>query len=160
MMKLIIRQWTIALLIVSFLPASADRYEKMWKKTYTYIERDLPKTAIQSVDDIIEYAQKKGDNGQLLKGIITRYQLCNEIAYDSAACYMDQLQSNTDWRTDPGTQALYHLVMGLLYPSRTDIRREERTSPGFGQPTGSGSNSGYPICASHHHRKRQPPFPR
>ena len=125
MMKLIIRQWTIALLIVSFLPASADRYEKMWKKTYTYIERDLPKTAIQSVDDIIEYAQKKGDNGQLLKGIITRYQLCNEIAYDSAACYMDQLQSNTDWRTDPGTQALYHLVMGLLYPSRTDIRREE-----------------------------------
>ena len=99
MMKLIIRQWTIALLIVSFLPASADRYEKMWKKTYTYIERDLPKTAIQSVDDIIEYAQKKGDNGQLLKGIITRYQLCNEIAYDSAACYMDQLQSSTDWRT-------------------------------------------------------------
>lgn len=96
----------------------AQNYNKMWKDVAAAQQRDLPRTALSSVDKIIATARKKSDGDQLLKALIVRMQLSADISADSATALLPRfVQLCGQQQSEPG-RSIFHLVLGWLLQNR------------------------------------------
>lgn len=104
-----------ALFSCSILPLSAQSYVSLKKQIETNRSKDLPQTALRSVDKMINLASRRGDNGELLWALLTRGQLCRDISPDSAATLIPRVEKLLNDGAKPEMQAVCHAVLGMLY---------------------------------------------
>jgi len=96
----------------------AQSYVSLWKEVRAAQEKDLPKTALETVDKIIEKARVEKASGELLKAILVRGNLQADIVPDSADAAIGMLEQSLLKETMPETQSLHHAVLGRLYAER------------------------------------------
>ena len=103
----------------------AQTYAGLWKEVAAYQQKDLPKSALQSVDKIVAQALRRGDGGQLVKAVMVRHQLAGDISPDSAKMLIPRLESYLAKEEKAEMQAIYHSVLGRLYACENPWRNEE-----------------------------------
>ena len=106
----------------------AQTYAGLWKEVAAYQQKDLPKSALQSVDKIVAQALRRGDGGQLVKAVMVRHQLAGDISPDSAKMLIPRLESYLAKEEKAEMQAIYHSVLGRLYACENPWRNEEAAS--------------------------------
>ena len=72
----------ISILICLPLRVSAQSYEQMWKQVEVLEQKQLPKSAIQELRKIYEYAKQEKNVSQMMKAHLTRASLCIDITPD------------------------------------------------------------------------------
>lgn len=96
--------------------AAAQSYARLWKDAQAAMNDDKPKTALQTVERIVAKATAERQEAQLLKGVLVRLQLHQDIAPDSAKKVLRQLEE-TAGRPDgmtPEAAALWRSAAGQL----------------------------------------------
>ena len=96
--------------------AAAQSYARLWKDAQAAMNDNKPKTALQTVERIVAKATAERQEAQLLKGVLVRLQLHQDIAPDSAKKMLRQLE-DTAGRPDgmtPEAAALWRSAAGQL----------------------------------------------
>lgn len=104
----------VLIFLVGMVGAQAQSYSKLYKEVAEAYKRDLPKTAIASLDRIINKAQQQGDADQLLKAMMARMQASLQISPDSAEALMPRFIQICESQTSEPAQSIYQLVLGWL----------------------------------------------
>ena len=104
--------------LVGMVGAQAQSYSKLYKEVAEAYSRDLPKSAIASLDRIINKAQQQGDADQLLKAMMARMQASLQISPDSAEAMMPRFIQICESQTSEPAQSVYQLVLGWLLQSQ------------------------------------------
>ena len=76
---------------------TGQTYQTLWKQVEEAQQKDLPQTAMTSLDRIAAKARKESAYGQLLKSTLLRARLQSEVAPDSlrpAVSRLDDLLKN------------------------------------------------------------------
>lgn len=104
-------------LAVFLLPfgAGAQSYEKLWKQAEEASEKDLPRTALQTVEQIRQKALAEHDDGQLLRATLTARILQAEVAPDSDAVCLQRMETALEAETRPVVRALWHSALAQSY---------------------------------------------
>lgn len=106
----------LCLMCLSTGQAAAQSYARLWKDAQAAMNDDKPKTALQTVERIVAKATAERQEAQLLKGVLVRLQLHQDIAPDSAKKMLRQLEE-TAGRPDgmtPEAAALWRSAAGQL----------------------------------------------
>jgi hypothetical protein len=111
------------LLLCAVLPVKAQSYASLKKDIEANRNKDLPQSALKSVDKMISLAASKGDNGELLWALLTRGQLSNDISPDSAATLIPRIEQLLKV-SKPEMQAVCHAVLGALYAAENTETEE------------------------------------
>ena len=107
------------------IPTCAQSYTSLWKEVENNEKKDLPKSALASVDKIISKANRQNDGNQLLKALMVRRQLSAQISPDSAAAMIPVLESYLEKEQRLEMQSLYHVAIGNIYCSEDEHLTEE-----------------------------------
>ena len=83
----------ISILICLPLRVSAQSYEQMWKQVEVLEQKQLPKSAIQELRKIYEYAKQEKNVSQMMKAHLTRASLCIDITPDSLDSELSALKA-------------------------------------------------------------------
>ena len=123
---------TLLLLLFLFtmtLPVTAQSFDSMWKEVDQAKEKDLPKTAIAKLEQIISAAEKQQQYGHLLKAQLERVSFLTSITPDSLNGEVDKLvQYELSLRgKDPLLDAVYCSVLGNVYKNNTSLSKDART---------------------------------
>lgn len=109
-------------LALLFLPNAmlADEYTQLWDKVEQAAKKDLPKTQIECLDDIIEKAGQEKNYGQLLKAEWQRMMTWGTISPDSLASQRQRLvlKAEAYESTDPALAAVCYAALGKTYAER------------------------------------------
>jgi len=113
---------------VMALSVTADRYSALWQEVENSRSKDLPQTTIRKIDQIIALSNQKGDGGQLMKALLMKYQLHQDISPDSATAYIPTLLKYQSKEKSPVMQSLYHIALGALYKTLSDVEDKDAKS--------------------------------
>ena len=120
--------WVIALVVwlLGVAAAGAQKYDKIWEEIERATKEDLPRTALERTEKLIDLAEKKGDAGWLLQGWLRRVQLCVDVSPDSIGRLISETELRLG-RAGSGTaeESCYHIVMAWL-----ESAQDERLNPG------------------------------
>ena len=105
----------------------AQSYKKLWSAYFDAEEKDLPKTALEYVQQICEKAEKEGNAAQLIKGSIARYKMADDIAPDSGAVVKEQIMQLYNKEKRPVEHALWSHALADQFSS-WKWRRYTRTN--------------------------------
>ena len=103
-----------------------QNYNAMWSEVEKAHNNDLPKTAIATLDKIINTANRKGDNDQLAKALIEKMYAAEVIAPDSAESFLPKVEQFCYSRKKDDDRAVYQVLLGWLYACR-DINADPQT---------------------------------
>lgn len=107
-----------ALITLTATHICAQSYQKMWKEVSAAQARDLPQSAVATIDRIITVAKQRGDNGQLLRALLMRMHLQLDISQDSASALLPVFVKACAEQTSPADRCIYNMVLGWLQQSR------------------------------------------
>ena len=95
----------------------ADSYTSLWKQYSTSSSKDLPKTSIGILQQIIDKATAEKAYGHLLKAQLLTASLQTDISPDSLEVEVDRLKAKEQKAesSDPVLAAVYQSVLGRLY---------------------------------------------
>lgn len=93
--------------------ASAQSYEQLWKQVDADSEKDLPKSAIQGVEQILTKATSEQNAAQQLRAALIKRILEEEISPDSATTFLQRMEESVEQETRPAVKALWHAAIGL-----------------------------------------------
>lgn len=99
--------------------AMADTYPALWKKVAEAQSKDLPKTQMQWLDQIIAKAQNGSDYGHLLKAQLLRAAAQTQVSPDSLTVEMQRIEHYEAAAKDHALKAVYATVLGRLYAQRS-----------------------------------------
>ena len=102
----------ISILICLPLRVSAQSYEQMWKQVEVLEQKQLPKSAIQELRKIYEYAKQEKNVSQMMKAHLTRASLCIDIAPDSLDSELSALKAWMEEEKDTVYQAILNNLLG------------------------------------------------
>ena len=103
-----------------------QNYNAMWSEVEKAHNNDLPKTAIATLDKIINTANRKGDNDQLAKALIEKMYAAEVIAPDSAEAFLPKVEQFCYSRKKDDDRAVYQVLLGWLYACR-DVNADPQT---------------------------------
>lgn len=112
--------FAFALILLFATDICAQNYNKMWKDVAAAQKRDLPRTALAAVDKIVATASRKGDADMLLRALITRMQISEDVSPDSAEALLPRFVSLCEEQTQEPDKNIYHLVLGWLLQNRDE----------------------------------------
>lgn len=104
----------LLLLFTSVCGVLAQSYESLWKDVENAVGKDLPQTALKKVDNIMKRAADDGDDGQLLRALMTRLWLRNDISPDSSRVDFSDLSRRADAETRPEVKAIWNVALGQI----------------------------------------------
>ncbi len=107
-------------ILLTVLPIYADKYDQLWKNVEESSSKDLPQTTMKEVDRIISLARRQKNGGHLMKAILVKYQLHQDISQDSALAYIPVIEKELSAEKSPAMQALFHVALGALYGTLPD----------------------------------------
>lgn len=96
------------------LNSSPSSYETLWKQAEAAISKDLPKSALAAIQQILDRAAAEGNDAQLLAATLVSYQLNDEVAPDSGAVHLAQLESAAAREQRPAVKALWQCAVGQV----------------------------------------------
>lgn len=125
MKKLVI----LSLLMLSALPSAmwADTYSQLWKQVEEAEGKDLPKTQITLLQQIVGKAETAADYGQLLKASLRINELWATISADSVASVIEKTEQRAKYfeQKAPAVAAVYYAVLGSYYKDTWSLRQAE-----------------------------------
>ena len=91
-----------------------DKYEKLWDKVEQYDEDALPKSALETVEEIYELAMLEKNDKQIIKATIYRMKYTNILEEDGYVKSIQKLES--DIITQTGVpKAMLHMLLATMY---------------------------------------------
>ena len=94
---------------------AADSYTSLWQRYNNAVNKSLPRTAIEVLDQIIQQATTNKAYGHLVKAQIARGNQITEISPDSLMPVTTQMEKAYKQAKDPALKAVYATVLGNLY---------------------------------------------
>ena len=111
----------ISILICLPLRVSAQSYEQMWKQVEVLEQKQLPKSAIQELRKIYEYAKQEKNVSQMMKAHLTRASLCIDITPDSLDSELSALKAWMEEEKDTVYQAILNNLLGTYGVSEFEL---------------------------------------
>ena len=111
----------IAALLLIPMGITAQTYQQWWKRVGEAQEKDLPKTAIQHLQQIEAKALKERAYGQLLESTLLHARLQAEVAPDSLRPAVSRLESQFQSVIDPVLTAVYATVLTKVYANNPQL---------------------------------------
>lgn len=91
---------------------SAQSYERLWSAVQSAVEKDLPQTARQQAGLLADKARAEGQDAWLLRAMMVRLWLADDLSADSARTHLAQLRSLAAAEQRLVERALWHVVVG------------------------------------------------
>ena len=111
-----------AIILATFPIASVSQsYKSLWKKVDKACSQDLPKSALRHLDDIVTLSKKENNSAQLLKALVTRMSIANDISEDSAKAMLPMIETVAGTQTSDTDKSLWNMALGWLY-AQQDIK--------------------------------------
>lgn len=111
-----------AIILATFPIASVSQsYKSLWKKVDRACSQDLPKSALRHLDDIVTLSKKENNSAQLLKALVTRMSIANDISEDSAKAMLPMIETVAGTQTSDTDKSLWNMALGWLY-AQQDIK--------------------------------------
>ena len=98
--------------------AGSQPYSKQWKNVNKALEQALPKTALQHLDRLIDCARRDNNTPQLLKALVTRLQVSDEISEDSAKAMLPRFEQIATAQNNKADHQIRNMVLGWLYANQ------------------------------------------
>jgi len=106
---------TIAIFLSFALGSMAQTYSTMWKKVKEARDKDLPRTEIKALEQIVERAQGERAYGQLLKAQLMTADLESSLSPDSAEVEIAKIKTLYSKAKDKALKAIYATVLYKIY---------------------------------------------
>ena len=90
-MNRLITLWVMVLVLISS-PMKADNFAVLWKKYEQAEQKDLPKTSLHVLEQIIKKAETEQKYGHLLKASFLHGLMATQISPDSATVELTKLK--------------------------------------------------------------------
>ncbi len=94
---------------------SNNKYEAEWKQIEAYEQKDLPQSAIQVVNTILEKAIANKNNTQVIKALIYKNRYKHQIDNSDNKGIFTDLQALADQATNISEKALLNSMLAELY---------------------------------------------
>lgn len=103
--------------------AFADGYTQLWKNVSEAEKKDLPKTQIEILKQIVSKAEVEKSYGNLLKARLLIAETQCSISPDSIVSELKMLKAEATRyeKTDPALAAIYNTVIGTLYLDNSQL---------------------------------------
>lgn len=98
------------------LSSSAQSYETLWKQVEANSQKDLPKSALEIVEQIRDKAVAEKNDAQLLRASLMSHVYGNEISPDSGKTYYVQMEAALERETRLVEKALWHSALAQAAP--------------------------------------------
>lgn len=95
--------------------ASGQSFSRLWKQVEEACRDDLPRTALGHTESIRRKALAEGNDGELLRAMLTEHLLWDNISTDSAASVAGRMEAALAAEKHPAVRALWHSALGQLY---------------------------------------------
>ncbi len=107
----------IYILMAVLLPLSlqAESFSSLWKKYHDAQEKDLPKTQMQVLRQIVKKAETEKAYGHLLKAQFALSAVNTQISPDSFAVEKERLVKKAEAAKDPALEAVYASALGKMF---------------------------------------------
>lgn len=118
----------LALIVAMLMPmfCMGQSLSKLWKEVESAQEKDLPKSAVTALDKIIDIAQDKNNQTELIKAYITRISVVRDISADSAAAMLPRIESLINKMPEGADKCLWRMVKGWIHAKkRIDFRKTD-----------------------------------
>ena len=110
----------ISIVILSNFSASSSDFSTLWKKVEEAQKKDLPRTQLSLLDEIIKLSKKEKAWGHLVKAQIKTIGIKSTISPDSLNSYIEYLNREIHTSDDKVLQAVYHSALGTIYTKKGD----------------------------------------
>ena len=118
---------TIFLVLILIMPMTifGENYDSLWKKVQTAEDKDLPKTELEVLEQIVQKAQKQREYGQLMKAELKIAQVSCDISPDSLVPAVDRIKARAATVKDLPLKAVYNAVLGHIYSKNYELRNDD-----------------------------------
>lgn len=109
--------WFLFLMVFTSMNAFSQSYDELWKQYESALKKDLPRTQIGVLEDIIAKATKEKEYGHLIKAELANIQAVTSITPDSLAHEVAQLEKKVAKyeKKNPAAAAIYNSILGNIY---------------------------------------------
>ncbi len=105
----------ITLLLMIPLTIFGQTYSALWKQAADAEKKDLPKTQLEALRQIVEKAEREKAYGQLLKAELKAAQVEASVAPDSLKPAVERLQQRCDATKDIVLKTVYQTALWQIY---------------------------------------------
>ena len=110
----------LASLLGAGVPASAQSYDKLWKKVEQAQEKNLPKTVVELTNDIFQKAKEEKNAGQMLKAAVCRGSYQERLTPDSLYSRLKFMEEWEQTSADPVERAMLNSLLAMEYADFAD----------------------------------------
>lgn len=106
------------------------KYEEDWKKVNDFVQKGLPKSALEIVEEIYTKAKKENNPAQFVKAVIHKLKFQSQAQEDAFAQSIEQLQTELKQAKFPVKPVLHSMLaeMYFQYYQQNQYRFHDRTS--------------------------------
>ncbi|MFI5188635.1 MAG: MG2 domain-containing protein, partial [Chitinophagales bacterium] len=126
--------FSLFLTVTSFAQLPAKNYEKEWKQVDDLIKKELPKSALEKVKSIYQYAKKDKQDAQAIKALIYMLGLEDNVSENSEAKFIADLEKEIGSLNEPAQSILNSLlaeIYGAYYQQHRYQLYERTNTQGF-----------------------------
>lgn len=116
-MKKSILSLILAIVLAPLAAMAQKSYSTLWKQVSEAQQNDLPKTALQTLEQISDRASQEKAYGQLLKAEAMATQYWYEISADSLKPAIERLEAKRQEMSDKAAKAVMAAVLSKAYES-------------------------------------------
>lgn len=120
---------TLLFVVMLVMPCrmAADSYTQLWKQVTAAEDKDLPRTQIKLLQQIVDKAETASDYGEMLKASLRINELWASISTDSIAAVLARTEQRAEAfrQKDPAVSAVYYAVLGSYYDNTWELKRSE-----------------------------------
>lgn len=107
--------FSLFFLLLPLTGAMAQTYDALWKEAETAAAKDHPRTALTFVDKVYRKALDEGNDGQLLRAMLSRRLLDEEISPDSGRISLERMEAALRQETRPAVKAVWHAALAKVW---------------------------------------------
>ena len=124
--------FTLTLLLVPAM-IMAESFSTLWKKVTEARQKDLPKTEISLLNNIIAKATAEDNYGHLIKAQLEKYHACRLFNDEKVAETIKEIKQKEAETQSKALQAVYNCALGLIYQdlSQSNIDPDKLSRPYF-----------------------------
>ncbi|MBF1082049.1 MAG: alpha-2-macroglobulin, partial [Prevotellaceae bacterium] len=124
--------FTLTLLLVPAM-IMAESFSTLWKKVTEARQKDLPKTEISLLNNIIAKATTEDNYGHLIKAQLEKYHACRLFNDEQVASTIEEIKQKEAETQSKALQAVYNCALGLIYQdlSQSNIDPDKLSRPYF-----------------------------
>ena len=105
----------LAALLLTVMGIYGQTYNTLWKQVEEAQAKDLPKTAIATLEKVESKARRERAYGHLLKATLLHARLQSEVAPDSLLPAVHRIEQQEQQSTDMVLRAVYDAVLSVVY---------------------------------------------